>query len=147
MRLDIAMAACAAAALLSFAAPQRDLQERRTLEERVEKLEKALAATVDRTDALSAELAATTALLDQTVRYVQAQAHGAAALARTLDQSEQEGFTYGINPRSRELLLSGWRGSLRTARTGVPGLKPAERQALEDGEPEELELPGDGAYR
>jgi len=53
--------------------------------------------------------------ITQTTRYLEAQSKAAAALQEALARSEKEGFTFGINPRSREILLAGWRESLASA--------------------------------
>ena len=38
----------------------------------------------------------------------------------TLDDSEKNGFTYGINPDSRHILLKGWRDQLAAMQKDVP---------------------------
>lgn len=59
--------------------------------------------------ALRKELGETRALANQLAGWAGGQAKGAAELAKVLDESEQKGFTYGINPDSRTVLLAGWR--------------------------------------
>jgi hypothetical protein len=58
------------------------------------------------------------------VAYVNAQAQAAAALQLSLAESEEKGFTYGINPESREVMLAGFRQFLSTLQTDVPGTPP-----------------------
>lgn len=57
-------------------------------------------------------------------RYVASLARSSESLAAALQAAEEAGFTAGINPRSRELLLAGWRAHLATQRAGLP--KPPE---------------------
>ncbi|MEZ5979519.1 MAG: hypothetical protein R3F34_15065 [Planctomycetota bacterium] len=58
---------------------------------------------------------------DNTKTFFTAQANAVGALRSSLDTVEKEGFTAGINPRSREELLSGWRTYLSTIESAVPG--------------------------
>lgn len=53
--------------------------------------------------------------------YLASQAQAAQELAGALDQSEKEGFTYGMNPESRHTLLRGLRQVTSAAQKGVPG--------------------------
>ncbi len=59
--------------------------------------------------------------------YVKEVSRSSADLSGTLAASEEAGFTAGINPRSRELLLAGWRKHLATLQQGLP--KPPEEPA------------------
>jgi septal ring factor EnvC (AmiA/AmiB activator) len=71
------------------------------------------------------ELKEQRAQLDKTVRYLNEQAKAAEALVGTLEASEKAGFTFGINPESREVLLRGWREALAAAQKDVPAPPPA----------------------
>lgn len=53
--------------------------------------------------------------------YLQAQAKATLAMDTTFDQSEVAGFTWGINPESREILLKGFRAYTANVRKNVPG--------------------------
>ena len=55
------------------------------------------------------------------VAYVEAQARAAAELDKAFADSEEKGFTYGINPESREVLLAGLRRFTATLQDNVPG--------------------------
>ncbi len=95
---------------------QEEAQDSRggsSLESRVAKLEEELAAEKKRHEEARA-------LLDQTIVYLDAQAKGATALLGILDQSEQLGFTAGINPQSREVLLAGLRAYWGEKPKGLP---------------------------
>jgi len=81
----------------------------------------------DRVEALEATVAQTTA-------YLQSQAKAQGDLVKALAESESAGFTYGINPESREILLKGLRDQAQAAQTSVPGT-------------EETAEPGDGGRR
>jgi hypothetical protein len=114
--LSIAVLAVALFAGLSFSqnppAPSAD--------HKLEILEKDLVSTRLRVETLSAELSEMRATLDATTKYLADQATSAKNLAATLDASEAAGFTYGINPDSRHILLKGWREQLATAQKDVP---------------------------
>ncbi len=62
--------------------------------------------------------------------YLAQQAESAKSLSTSLDTSEKEGFTFGINPRSREVLLEGFRGLAKSLQTGAP---KAEKEASDEG--------------
>ena len=57
--------------------------------------------------------------------YLQAQAESAQKLSKALDASEEQGFTYGINPESRKTLLKGFRTQAAAAQKNLPGGKAA----------------------
>jgi len=87
-----------------------------------------------RVAALETELAAerkkneeTRALLEQTISYLDVQAQSAKTMLTTLDDVEREGFTPGINFRSREILLSGLRAVWGSTQQGVPKLPGAAK--------------------
>ena len=61
------------------------------------------------------------AQIDQVLAFIQTNQRAAAEMARALADSETAGFTYGINPKSRELLLAGWRKQLDAMQKNVPG--------------------------
>jgi hypothetical protein len=61
----------------------------------------------------------------QLVAYVEAQAKAAGVLRKVLDDSEAKGFTYGINPQSREVLLAGLHEFAQVLQDKVPGPKAA----------------------
>ncbi len=95
---------------------------------RVESLTAEVAALKQKNDALATEFEDTKALLEKTLAYLDAQAKHAATLATTLDEVERLGFTYGINPESRQTLLRGWREQLSAAQQDVPSA-PAKKAA------------------
>lgn len=68
--------------------------------------------------------------------FLAAQARSAKALRASLASSEKEGFTAGINPKSREVLLSGFRGYLDT----LEAVSPDD----ESPEPEDKTKDGNG---
>ena len=61
---------------------------------------------------------------DQVLAYLAKQSQAATALLTQLDSSESLGFTAGINPQSREVLLAGFRAYYGEAQRDVPA-KPA----------------------
>lgn len=109
------------------------------LEQQVADLKKELA-TVKLADAESLatakkQAAEARALANALATWAGAQAQGAEALARVLDDSEAKGFTFGINPDSRVVLLAGWREFATGLRTDVP-------KALSGDEPKDA-VPAD----
>lgn len=65
-------------------------------------------------------LADSRGLTEKTAKYIAEQAKAATSMLDTLDASEKAGFTFGINPESRILLLQGWRESLAAAQKDLP---------------------------
>lgn len=63
--------------------------------------------------------------LEQVLAYLAAQAEAAKQLDAALAESREKGFTYGINPDSRIVLLDGFGQFTTTLQTDVPSAKPA----------------------
>ncbi|MEO6708571.1 MAG: hypothetical protein ABI054_07215 [Planctomycetota bacterium] len=80
--------------------------------------------------ALKKELGETRLLVNQLVSWAANQADGAVELALILDESEQKGFTFGINPDSRTVLLGGWRSYLAGVQKDAP--KPVVNVIVKD---------------
>jgi hypothetical protein len=85
----------------------------------------------DELAAVKKELAETRLLAKQLASWVNAQAAAAAQLELVFDDSEQKGFTYGINPESRTVLLSGWRAFYTGMQADLPKV-PSEPAAAKD---------------
>lgn len=94
------------------------------LEMRVAGLEAELVRALERERALEERIV-------RLERYVEGLAKSSEGLTATLQASEEAGFTAGINPRSRELLLAGWREHLAVLRAGLP--KPPAAPTAERG--------------
>jgi len=77
---------------------------------------------------LRRDLDATARLVEQTVVYLERQAKSGKELAKALAASEEAGFTYGINPRSREILLAAFRSEVEARQQGLPGAPPPEEE-------------------
>lgn len=58
--------------------------------------------------------------MEEVLKYLDAQAKSAAKLQAVLEESRVKGFTYGINPDSRIVLLSGFNQFVTTLQTDVP---------------------------
>ncbi len=108
-----------AAALFTLTGSAQTSQAEQDLEQRVEALEKQLEQARAESDGLASALAENSEALDQLKRWAEGQAKAAASMARTLDSAEQQGFTVGINFKSRETLLAGWRSTLNQAQQGL----------------------------
>jgi hypothetical protein len=87
---------------------------------RLDKLEKDLAAARLRIEALSTEVVDAKKQFAGAMHYLEEQGKSAAAMESVLDQAEKAGFTYGVNPDSRHILLRGWREQLAAAQKDVP---------------------------
>ncbi len=59
------------------------------------------------------------------ISYLNAQADSARSLQESLADSEVKGFTWGINPDSRIVMLAGFNQFVTTLQTSVPGQSPA----------------------
>jgi hypothetical protein len=62
--------------------------------------------------------------MDEMLAYVEAQSQSAKSLAEALEDSREKGFTYGINPDSRVVLLDGFAQFTTALQTKVPQLVP-----------------------
>ena len=120
MKRHLGIVAFAVAALACGMAFSQNPPAQDPAPQRVDKFETELAATRLRVEALSAEVADLKKQVASAVAYIATQAKSAAAMAAILDESEKAGFTYGLNPDSRHVLLRGWREQLAAAQKDVP---------------------------
>ncbi|MCE9593958.1 MAG: hypothetical protein K8S98_07190 [Planctomycetes bacterium] len=74
-------------------------------------------------ESLRAELKDANQKLTETVGYLAAQADAAAALLDAVKDAEKKGFTFGINPDSRVVLLQGFQSFCEGLQKNVPGRK------------------------
>ncbi len=91
-------------------------------EARLKDLETQVAELQRTVDAQAKDASDARVLAEKNAKYAETQAKAAAAMMVTLEASEKEGFTYGINPESRIVLLRGWREALMAAQSNVPAL-------------------------
>jgi hypothetical protein len=133
MSIGVVVVALAVGGGMAFSQGQDPKDE---LSKKVVVLEGDLVATRLKAEATAAELGEVKATLAKVVEYLDKQAKSAEAMATVLDDSEQAGFTAGINPNSRMILLSGWRDQLTVVQTDVPvmlrrveAVKPVEKKA------------------
>lgn len=91
-------------------------------------------------DALEGRVEALEARVEAVEGYLQQQAAAAEKLSKALEESRSAGFTYGINPESREVLLEGLGQAASAARKKVPGKAepgaeaPASRRGVRRGQ-------------
>ncbi|MFT7668171.1 MAG: cell division septum initiation protein DivIVA [Planctomycetota bacterium] len=111
------------AATLAISGYSQEFQEKKTLEERVEQLEKDLELANSNLESLTASATAEAAKIDAVTKYIQEQAVAADAMVSTIATMEVQGFTKGINFGSRETMLAGWRAQLSSTQKGLPGGK------------------------
>ncbi len=139
--LSLFLLSAAAVSGLAFA---KSAPEQTDSDHKIEILEKDVVASRARTEEIAAELSETRALLDATLKYLAEQSTNAKKMAQTLDDSEQAGFTFGINPDSRHILLKGWRETLAAAQKNVPAMPAAKPAPKDAGESKPAKLPGGG---
>ena len=84
-------------------------------------LESEVAALTGEVATLREDLLESQAHIAQMLLYFENNKKAAAELTKALAASESAGFTFGINPKSRELLLAGWRKQLDAVQKNVPG--------------------------
>lgn len=101
------------AGLLAVASNRPLQQPTQDLQPRVEALEDEMATVRTQLEALAESKADLEAFLA-------AQARSAKALKDSLATSEKEGFTAGINPKSREVLLAGFRSYVDGLEAAAP---------------------------
>ncbi|QDU84724.1 hypothetical protein Pla163_18380 [Planctomycetes bacterium Pla163] len=92
------------------------------LEPRVEALEAKLESMVQSVEHLTQKNA-------QLERFFAAQSRQASALRTSLADAEKNGFTAGINPKSREVLLAGFRGYVDGLEAALPATKSEKTDA------------------
>ena len=118
------------AGAVGFGAAQNPQQPQQpTATQRLETLEKeveTLKADFERLNKLAGSAGETRKLIESVVNWASAQGAAAERLERALADSEQKGFTKGINWESREALLAGMNDFASTVQKDVPKL-PAEQ--------------------
>jgi hypothetical protein len=97
-------------------------------ESRIKEVEAQVADMRKIVEAQYKDLADTKLLAEKSAKYADTQAKAAATMLQTLDASEKAGFTFGINPDSRIVLLSGWRDALNAAQRDLPTLPAGPAQ-------------------
>jgi len=85
-----------------------------------EQLKRDVARLQDEVQALKAAQGPKAEEFDEMVGYLRTQAQSATKLKQVLADSEQKGFTYGINPDSRVVLLAGFNEFATTLETAAP---------------------------
>jgi hypothetical protein len=140
MKYQLSFAVAAAALLASSLAFNASAQSPDTLQQRLDAMQKDILDSRTRMEQALEELKGSRKTLEEAQKYIDAQAKAAKSMAETLDESEKAGFTYGINPGSRELLLAGWRSQLEVLQEGVPAPLP-EPKGAKDAKPPEVKKP------
>lgn len=109
-------------ALQAVASNQSEAPQLAALQKRVEALEAELVALkkVKPTDP-EAALAKNREMLEGVVHYLRAQSGAAGRLQAVLEDSREKGFTFGINPDSRTVLLQGFHEFAESIKTDLPG--------------------------
>jgi len=87
------------------------------------------AAAAPGAEGTEARLDALEAQMEQVLGYLAAQAESAKRLQEALDDSREKGFTYGINPDSRIVMLQGFGQFTSTLQADVPSAKPTVEPA------------------
>jgi hypothetical protein len=140
MKTFAAWTLCAVATVASGIAFSQDPPAPESTDKRVERLEKELVATRQRLEEIVKSSKLQQDALNATIQYLSAQAEGSKEVQKALDASETAGFVYGINPRSREILLQAWREQLTKMQAGLPEV-PKEPEPPKPAEPDKGRRP------
>lgn len=136
MKLQLLFAFSAAALLATSLAFNAAAQPQDPIQGRLDAMQKDILDSRTRVEQLVEELKGARKTIEETQKYIDAQAKAAKAMADVLDESEKAGFTYGINPGSRELLLRGWREQLGNLQQGLPTPLPGSKDTKEAKKPD-----------
>lgn len=118
------LALCAAAFSLATTPPAQSDLQKEVERLRVEVAELKRKVGTAEPERLRKELEDAKRLADETSAYLSAQADAAASLIEALRDAEKKGFTFGINPDSRVVLLQGFQTFCEGLQKNVPGRKP-----------------------
>ena len=130
--LSLVIVACAAACGLALAqATQKPdaAAQIAALQKRVDALESELAqlkTVTPGTSEFEAGIAKDHQALENVLKYTAATASAAEHLDAVLDDSQAKGFTYGINPDSRIVMLQGFHEFTAALKTNAPKPEPVE---------------------
>jgi len=132
--LSLVLVASAVVCGLALAqAPQnKDAAQLAALQKRVDALEASVAelkkATPGTAD-FAAGIDKDRKVIDHIVKYTAAQAAAAVKLQAVLEDSREKGFTFGINPDSRIVMLQGFQDFTDTLKTDAPKPEPVDPKA------------------
>ena len=129
MKLQLTFAVLASVLLASAFAFNASARQQDPVQQRLDAMQKDILDSRTRVEQMVEELKGARKMLDEAQKYIEAQAKAAKALVEVLDAAEKAGFTFGINPESREILLKGWREELDTLQQGVPTPLPTPKDA------------------
>ena len=129
MKLQLTFAVLASVLLASAFAFNASARQQDPVQQRLDAMQKDILDSRTRVEQMVEELKGARKTLDEAQKYIEAQAKAAKALVEVLDAAEKAGFTFGINPESREILLKGWREELDTLQQGVPTSFPTPKDA------------------
>jgi len=129
MKLQLTFAVLASVLLASAFAFNASARQQDPVQQRLDAMQKDILDSRTRVEQMVEELKGARKTLDEAQKYIEAQAKAAKALVEVLDAAEKAGFTFGINPESREILLKGWREELDTLQQGVPTPLPTPKDA------------------
>jgi len=129
MKLQLPFAVLASVLLASALAFNASARTQDPVQQRLDAMQKDILDSRARVEKMVEELKGARKTLDEAQKYIDAQAKAAAAMVEVLAAAEAAGFTFGINPESRELLLKGWREELDTLQQGVPTPLPVAKDA------------------
>lgn len=136
MKLQLTFAVVASALLASSLAFNSAAAPQDPVQQRLDAMQKDILDSRARVEHMVEELKGARKTIEETQKYIDAQAKSAKTMAEVLDESEKAGFTFGINPESRVLLLQGWRNELGERQQGVPTPLPS-KESKDTKKPEE----------
>ena len=129
MNLQLSFAILASVLLASALAFNASARPQDPVQQRLDAMQKDILDSRARVEQAVEELKGARKTLDEAQKYIDAQSKAAKAMVEVLDAAEKAGFTFGINPESREILLKGWREELDTLQQGVPTALPAAKDS------------------
>ena len=141
MKLQLTFAVLASVLLASAFAFNASAHQQDPVQQRLDAMQKDILDSRTRVEQMVEELKGARKTLDEAQKYIDAQAKAAKALVEVLDAAEKAGFTFGINPESREILLKGWREELDTLQQGVPTPLPAPKDPKDPKDAKDAKKP------
>jgi len=138
MKLQLTFAILASVLLVSAFAFNASARPQDPVQQRLDAMQKDILDSRTKVEQMVEELKGARKTLDEAQKYIDAQSKAAKAMVEVLDAAEKAGFTFGINPESREILLKGWREELDILQEGVPTPLPAGKDAKDAKDPKDV---------
>jgi phosphoglycolate phosphatase-like HAD superfamily hydrolase len=129
MKYQLSFAVFASVLLASSMAFNAAAQVQDPMQQRLDAIQKDILESQKRSEQMNEDFKALRKTIEDSQKYIEAQSKAAKSMAEVLDDAEKKGFTFGINPESREVLLRGWHDELGVLQQGVPAPLPPPKEA------------------